>query len=250
MNPIKRVPLIVSGGDNEVIIEIMNIDDGELREIQDIRQGLSRRDEQVRTQNSLILQLRRELAEARADAERQITVARRMMARMNKTLSRLSHRPGVYSARLKRRRRRSTVQLPAVNRGSNANVNSNVIGNNAELNANSEEQQDTPIAVAQMGGGSVRTAAAPSVAVQADYSPTHRMDSFSSDEGGPPPPPLVARLCACPRMLHDLWRENEFGYPGCKPAKDFTIQERGKDRYEYYRRNVFWTVVGRMVLAG
>jgi hypothetical protein len=124
MNPIKRVPLIVSGGDNEVIIEIMNIDDGELREIQDIRQGLSRRDEQVRTQNSLILQLRRELAEARADAERQITVARRMMARMNKTLSRLSHRPGVYSARLRRRRRRSTMQLPAVNRGSNVNINS------------------------------------------------------------------------------------------------------------------------------
>ena len=97
MNPIKRVPLIVSGGDNEVIIEVMDIDDGELGDLQDIRQGLSRRDEQVRMQNSLILQLRRELAEARADAERQITVARRMMARMNKNLSRLSHRPGVYS---------------------------------------------------------------------------------------------------------------------------------------------------------
>jgi hypothetical protein len=37
------------------------MDDGEIGELQDIRQGLNRRDEQVRMQNSLILQLRREL---------------------------------------------------------------------------------------------------------------------------------------------------------------------------------------------
>jgi small ligand-binding sensory domain FIST len=73
--PIKRVPLIVSGGDNEVVIEVMDIDDDELGEMQDICQGLSQRDDQEHMQNSLILQLRRELAEAHANAERQITVA-------------------------------------------------------------------------------------------------------------------------------------------------------------------------------
>jgi hypothetical protein len=62
MNPIKRVPLVVSGGDNKVVIEVLVMDDGEIGELQDIRQGLNRRDEQVRMQNSLIiLQLRREL---------------------------------------------------------------------------------------------------------------------------------------------------------------------------------------------
>ena len=168
MNPIKRVPLIVSGGDNEVVIKVMDIDDGELGEMQDIRQGLSRRDEQMRMQNSLILQLHRELAEALADAEHQSTVTRRMMARMNKIHSRLSHGPGIYSVQLRRRWRRSTVQLHTVNRGSNATINNYAIENATELNTNSEQQQDMPIAAMQMGGGSVRTAAAPSAAVQAD----------------------------------------------------------------------------------
>ena len=40
------------------------------------------------------------------------------------------------------------------------------------------------------------------------------------------------------------------GTLAAKSAKDFTISERGKDRYKYYRHNVFWKMVGRMVLAG
>ncbi len=95
MNPIKRVPLAVSGGDNEVVIEVLDIDDGKIGELQDIRQGLNRRDEQVRMQNSLILQLRHELAKTRADAERQLTVCCRSMAQINKNIARLANRPGI-----------------------------------------------------------------------------------------------------------------------------------------------------------
>jgi hypothetical protein len=91
----------------------------------------------------------------------------------------------------------------------------------------------------------VRAVTVLSIFVQAGVFPP----GDSSDEELPLPP-LAARLCSCPRTLHDLWREYEFGYPGCKPAKDFSISERGKDRYKYYRHNVFWTIVGRMVLAG
>jgi hypothetical protein len=73
MNPIKRVPLVLSGGDNEVVIKVVD-NDGEVGELQNIRQHLNRQDEQMHIQNSLILQLRRELdeaeAEACADAER------------------------------------------------------------------------------------------------------------------------------------------------------------------------------------
>ena len=226
MNPIKRVPLVVSGGDNEVVIEVLDMDDGEIGELQDVRQGLSRRDEQVRMLNSLILQLRRELAETRADAERQLTVCRRSMARMNKNLTRLANRPGNFSGRSRRRRLRSTVQLPVAS----GERRENSVGWQSGRTEKGLEE------------GRVRTVVGPSISVQEGRA------GDSSDEELPRP--LVARLCSCPRTLHDLWREYEFGFPGCKPAKDFTISERGKDRYKYYRRNVFWKMVGRMVLAG
>ena len=31
-----------------------------------------------------------------------------------------------------------------------------------------------------------------------------------------------------PKTLFDLWHEYQFGLNGCKPAKDFTLEERGK----------------------
>lgn len=37
---------------------------------------------------------------------------------------------------------------------------------------------------------------------------------------------LENRLTRCPKTLHDLWKEFEFGYTGCKQAKDFTSKER------------------------
>ena len=36
----------------------------------------------------------------------------------------------------------------------------------------------------------------------------------------------------------------------CKAAKDFTVQERGQDKYQYYRRDVFWSKVAELVRAG
>lgn len=60
----------------------------------------------------------------------------------------------------------------------------------------------------------------------------------------------VAKLSACPRSLHELWAEYEFGAGGYKAAKDFTEKERGADKSKYYRRNVFWRKVSELVLAG
>jgi hypothetical protein len=70
------------------------------------------------------------------------------------------------------------------------------------------------------------------------------------------PPPAnhpqapIAKLSRCPRTLHDLWREFEFGFAGYKAAKDFTDKERGADKCKYYRRNVFWRKVQELILAG
>lgn len=35
-----------------------------------------------------------------------------------------------------------------------------------------------------------------------------------------PPVVLHARLTKYPQSLHDFWKECEFGFSGCRPAKD------------------------------
>ena len=51
--------------------------------------------------------------------------------------------------------------------------------------------------------------------------------------------PLIAKLSKCPRNLHELWKEYEFGSGGFTAAKDFTEKERGANKSKYYRRIVF-----------
>ena len=52
------------------------------------------------------------------------------------------------------------------------------------------------------------------------------------------------------KNLYDLWQEYEFGISGNKPAKDFTRLERGKQKFAYCRRKVFWEVLVKLVNAG
>jgi len=64
--------------------------------------------------------------------------------------------------------------------------------------------------------------------------------------------PLLRAELGNPRTLHDLWTEWTHGIGGLKPAKDFTREERGRDRTKckYCRRKVFWMMVQKHVLAG
>lgn len=59
-----------------------------------------------------------------------------------------------------------------------------------------------------------------------------------------------ARLYPRPQNLYDLWHEYEFGLSGNKPAKHFTRVERGKVKYAYCRRKVFWDVIAKLINAG
>ena len=61
---------------------------------------------------------------------------------------------------------------------------------------------------------------------------------------------MKARLYRSPKTLFDLWHEYQFGLNGCKPAKDFTLDERGKVKSVYCRRKVFWDVITSLVNAG
>ena len=66
----------------------------------------------------------------------------------------------------------------------------------------------------------------------------------------PVAPIFAAKLSGCPRFLHDLWLEYEFGFSRRKAAKDFTEKERGANKYRYFRRNVFWMKVSKMIRMG
>ena len=57
-------------------------------------------------------------------------------------------------------------------------------------------------------------------------------------------------LMRCPRTLHVLWSEYQFGNGGNKPAKLFTARERGKVKFVYSLRKPFWTLVEKIICLG
>jgi hypothetical protein len=57
-------------------------------------------------------------------------------------------------------------------------------------------------------------------------------------------------LSPTPRTLYDLWVEYQTGIGGRKPARDFTAQERGRDKHRFYRRKHVWDIVVNLVNAG
>lgn len=58
-----------------------------------------------------------------------------------------------------------------------------------------------------------------------------------------------AILTPNPRTLHVLWEEYVSGVGSNKPAKFFTRAERGRVKYKYSRRKIFWSVVEPLVRA-
>jgi hypothetical protein len=63
-------------------------------------------------------------------------------------------------------------------------------------------------------------------------------------------PSFQSSLCKCPKSLHVLWHEYEFGIAGRKPAKMFSAEERGRNKFQYSLRNNFWVLVVWMIRAG
>ena len=49
--------------------------------------------------------------------------------------------------------------------------------------------------------------------------------------------------------MYGLWKEYEIGFSGYKPAKDWIPKERGRDKYKYYKQNVFLSPVCIVVRA-
>ena len=62
--------------------------------------------------------------------------------------------------------------------------------------------------------------------------------------------PYQLTLCRCPKSLHVLWQEYEFGVGGRKAAKLFTANERGRVKFNYSLRKHFWNLMKYMLLKG
>jgi hypothetical protein len=85
----------------------------------------------------------------------------------------------------------------------------------------------------------------------ADTQEENRNDPETVQEGTEIVPQLTPVLMKHPRTLHDLWREYEIGYPGHKPAKDFTAAERGgRNKHTFYLRKFLWNKVSEMIRSG
>ena len=61
-----------------------------------------------------------------------------------------------------------------------------------------------------------------------------------------------ATLSNNPRSLLMLWQEYKLGINGRKPAEKFTTAERNTkaNKQKYYRRNLVWQTVARLVQGG
>jgi hypothetical protein len=206
-NPVIRRPLLVSGHDTEVMMDFLE-EEGDGGGDGNLRQSLAMRNQEVRLLSSQILHMRRELMDARAEADRQIGILKRQMARMSNNISRLSNRPG------------------------------RPLGYRSMMSS-----------VVEHGGGHQDNVTVPIVT----FPPVAEEGPAVTDEVMEDvhvPVVMEAKLTKCPKTLHDLWKEFEFGFSGLKPAKDWTAAERGRDKYKYYRRNVVWQKVSELVRGG
>lgn len=95
-NPVRKIPLLVTGSDSEVIIDVLDDGlDGGVEEggIEEYRRQLRLKDQQVRLLTNEVSHLRREVADARADQDRQFSLLHKHMLRMGNNVARIANRP-------------------------------------------------------------------------------------------------------------------------------------------------------------
>jgi hypothetical protein len=64
---------------------------------------------------------------------------------------------------------------------------------------------------------------------------------------------FLVTLSPNPRSLRELWFEYKIGIGGRKPAEQFTTREKNASRkvkQQYYRRNILWQCMGRLIRGG
>ena len=77
---------------------------------------------------------------------------------------------------------------------------------------------------------------------------TRTRDDDENDRTIPVRAPPIASLSPAPKDLYQLWNEYEHGIGGRKPAKHFSLHERGKVKHIYSLRNAGWQIIMGLVV--
>jgi hypothetical protein len=197
-NPIRRVPVVISGDEGSVFIDAIFEEDQGGANLRagaaagGVVGGQAGVNAQLMALHSLVTQVRREVHEIKLTQASDRAWIQRTMGVVNTNMRRLE-----VSASVGRR-------WGAIQQG---------VGGNGAGNGNDETQ--------------VAVAGLQSLARSAN-----------------------ASLSPCPRSLYDLWTEYIHGIGGRKPASQFSHGERGKVKHKYFRRNIVWKMVLKMVNSG
>lgn len=211
----------------------------------DPRLALAQRNQEVRLLCSQVLQLRHEIINMRAEQERQMAILKRRFFRIDNNVARVANRPAYHV-------RRSSAGghggAPAASLTRTSNAATLPSPSRGQENTRTDQQQQPTLPAASEGDFQELDQES---ATTANDGPALDLAAEPGVQGqGLRTPFGVARLVKCPRTLHLLWREYMFGFSGYKPAREWTQAERGKDRFNFYRRNVFWSKVVEMVRLG
>jgi hypothetical protein len=204
-NPIKRRPLIVMGYDTEAIIDLMKDDDddrqGGLANVDgDPRRATMIRNHEVRMLSSQILHSCRKLCDAWTEGDCKVTIMKRKLARLSNNLTHLSNKPGMLGYKRSQLSNEQgggrSIGLHSTPKGTTATTVEGVHVLGREPGTSQQELERLDMQEVFDDEGSIEDA----------NDPIHVVP--------------VARLSKCPRSLYDLWKEYEFGFHGCKAAKD------------------------------
>jgi hypothetical protein len=136
---------------------------------------------------------------------------------------------------------------------------------NMEIKSEMAAMKSTMMSTIERGfgvvNGNIRRVAAQPAQRMGSVQPQlpHEMETLAPATGirtgtstGPGPSMMShpATLMPTPRNLHDLWNEYIFGVGGRKPARLFSMTERGQVKYKYCRRKVVWDLICGLVRQG
>ena len=220
MNPVQKIPLVVSGEEGVLIIdEMLDDDDDEYNEGGQNNRGTTtnrsrngRRDRnEIRVLVNSIKQLTRQNNELKNELHVFKQTCTTLLEQLNTSVQRVAIIPSI----------RSHGRLRGASSSTSTSTTS--ISTNIDFGTDNSNNNSSSSRVSNRNSSRSRSTI-----------------------------PYETTLVKCPKSLYVLWNEWEFGVGGRKPAKMFSSQERGRKevKFSYCLRKHYWDLISKMILKG